>query len=150
MNARIVIDPNTSHPAAVRIQCLFNFFLPSQNSSGIIHTSNTCGLREYHDGKGTYHSTSVAVLLPIDDDMMGTATATTVDCMLNRASLYDESSEFNSSETAGERRLGRIFAAFVDNYFFGCCSFPLPRIRLFGHAILSSPISLDPKTMEYP
>jgi hypothetical protein len=101
MNARIVIDPNTSHPAAVRIQCLFNFFLPSQNSSGIIHTSNTCGLREYHDGKGTYHSTSVAVLLPIDDDMMGTATATTVDCMLNRASLYDESSEFNSSETAG-------------------------------------------------
>jgi hypothetical protein len=33
------MDPNTSHPVAVRVQCMSNFFPTSQNSSGIIHTS---------------------------------------------------------------------------------------------------------------
>lgn len=103
MNTGIVMDPNTSHPVTVRVECMFNFLPPTQNSSGIIHASNTCGLLEYHYGKGTYHSTSVVVLLLIDDDMMATATATAVDRTLNRSSLYDESSEFNSSETVGER-----------------------------------------------
>lgn len=56
------MDPNTSHlashPVAVRVQC--NSFPPLLNSLGIIHASNTCGLLEYHDSKGTYYSTSVA------------------------------------------------------------------------------------------